>query len=382
MGLFSSTKKESVALIDIGSASVGGAYVHFSSYDRPSVYYTVRIPVEPRANEAILPAMLRSLAEVGQLLIAEGAPILRQETGSAHVHTILASVGAPWQSTSIRTEQIAPEKPFTFTQALLHETLTKTAQTPEGYLTSGESVIATSLNGYETNEPFGRRAKRADLVIISSAIEKIAAGEIETQLRHTFHTHTPELTAFAVVSYTVFRDLYPHQKDFIVLDVSGTNTDAAFIRHGVLVGVESVPQGLHDLMKAARGSHDEVAHIPPSGFIESSANTRFAERVSTAEAQWLQTLQTAFRDFAGKHPLPRTIFLLADADSRDFLKRILDTATLRTLWLSDEPLTIIPVVPGHLATYVQTKVAAEGDAYLTLLALFYQKRLSAPKQPR
>jgi hypothetical protein len=150
MGLFSSkTERTSVALIDITSSSVGGALVHLETGIQPTVYYTNRLPIEMHGEEDISSAMLRTLDELAAALIKRGAPVLRQETKSGHIDRVFISIGAPWQATEVRTEHITQPKQFIFTKAVLTEITRKTSAVREGYVLSGESVIATLLNGYK-----------------------------------------------------------------------------------------------------------------------------------------------------------------------------------------------------------------------------------------
>ncbi|HRH55393.1 MAG TPA: hypothetical protein PK609_00830, partial [Candidatus Paceibacterota bacterium] len=302
MGLFSSGKKQarSVALIDIGSASVGGAYAHFVEGAQPIIYYTARVTIEPREGETITESMLRSLSFLERLMIEEGAPALHRETKSGAVDNVLVSVASPWQDTHIETAHIAEKRPFLFTRAHL-DAVGKTVL-PKDRIASGRTVIATVLNGYETANPFGKRVTRADLTVLTSSLDKAAAHAIETSLRRTFHTGEISLTAFAPVAYTVFRDLYPHQKDFIVLDVSGTATDIAFVKHGLLTHSESVPHGIHDLLEAARKAGHR-AHLGITEMLSASANQVFGEESAAIERVWLEGLEEAFEKFSHKHAL-------------------------------------------------------------------------------
>lgn len=381
MALFSFRKKRrSLALIDIGSASVGGAYADFTEGQQPVLYYTVRIPIELRAQETITGSMLRALSEVERFLIEEGAPALHRETGSGHIDSVLVSVGAPWQETTVETRSIQETKPFTFTRALLAEASANIDTLKEDRIDSGRTVIATILNGYETANPFGKHARRADLVVLSSTLEKSASKEILASLRHAFHTHNITLTAFAPAAYSVFRDLYPHQKDFIVLDVSGTATDAAFVKRGLLAGVRSVPHGIHELLEGGARAAMSGAQLPSIGILDPLRNTAFDAKARAVEETWLLGLREVFSEFAGRQALPRMLFLLADDNERDFLKRVLEKSELRTLWLSDEPLSIVPITPAHLAPYVKTRGIAEGDLFLAMLTL-YAARSIEPGNP-
>lgn len=370
---FGKKKTRSVALIDIGSASVGGVFVHYEEGKPPIIYYTARVDIETREGETIRDGMLRSLSFLERLLIEEGAPALRRETGSAVIEKVLVSIAAPWQDTVVVTTSLQQRRPFVFTHAHLADAVAKAESIPEGRISSGHTIIATILNGYETANPFGKRVTRAELVLLVSTLEKEAAQTIEASLRRAFHTNTIELTAFAPVAYTVFRDLYPHQKDFVVLDVSGTGTDAAFVKRGLLVEVRSVPYGTQDLLVAARRTGQHATDM-----LDPNANDAFAKEAAEAERVWLDGLHDAFAGVASVQALPRTVLLLADSGARDYLKRVLEQSSLRSLWLSDDPLTVIPVTPAHLAARVKTRGLGEGDLFMALLALYAERDARLP----
>ncbi len=71
MGLFGFGSKKSAIhiLIDVGSASVGGAYVHFKTGQLPTIHYDVRINTDAREGEDQQASMLRTLQEVTELLV-------------------------------------------------------------------------------------------------------------------------------------------------------------------------------------------------------------------------------------------------------------------------------------------------------------------------
>ena len=352
MALFGSKKNRlSVALVDIDSASVGAALVQIEKDTPPVMYYSVREFIEPKEHEDSGAAMLRTLNEVSEILVKKGSPVLRKETGSGQVDRILVSIGAPWQKTNVRIEAVAETKPFVFTPALLSEITKKGTKLPEGYVKSGESVIATLLNGYETPKPFGKKVTRADLIILSSLIDKKIADTVEKTLRKTYHTHSLLLTTFASVSYTAFRDIYPHEKDFLVLEVSGEATDIASIKRGLLVDVVTLPNGVNELVRAERSG----------------------SQVEEIEKTWLATIESTLKETATRHALPRTLFLLADDEAREYLRRLLDSTSMRSLWLTSDPLRVISVVPAHFAEFVKNRGESEGDVYLSLLALYSKK---------
>jgi hypothetical protein len=112
------------------------------------------------------------------------------------------------------------------------------------------------------------------------------------------------------------------------------------------------------------------------GIIDPARNARFASKASEVQEAWLSSLRETLSDFSTRHPLPRTIFLLADGETRDFLRRLLDSDPLRSLWLSEEPFSIVPVLPEQFSEVVVFRGAASGDAYLAMLALYYARHVA------
>ena len=385
MGFFKAHTAYNVALIDVSSASVRGAYVRIEEGKLPIIYYTAYLPIDPaidgsRPGDFPPTQMVACVESVAERLMREGSPVLREATGSGQVKHILVSLGAPWQESAVRVETLQQEKPFLFTKALV-ETATRKNEIPEGKRESGEAVVATILNGYESRQPFGKRVKRADLVILSSLLDATVAQTVEKILRRVFHTHEVHVTAFAPVAYEMLRDLYPHQSDFLVFDVAGTATDVVFVKNSLLIDVRTLDIGVHDLLHAARSGGVVASGIvgidsDSGGIIDPARNARFASRASEVQAAWLTSLRETLSDFSTRHPLPRTIFLLADAETRDFLRRLLDSDPLRTLWLSEEPFSIVPVLSEQFSETVVFRGTATGDAYMAMLALYYARHVA------
>ena len=384
MWFFGNKERSSVVLITIGSSSISGAYAHYKQEGLPTIYYSVTEHIEARAGEDQSSAMLRTLDTIGSSLIETGAPSLRRETGSGSVNGVLISVAGPWQETKVRTQTIQPGKPFVFTKAMLSDVIASSSHVSEDRISFGESVIATILNGYEIPHAIGKTASRAEVVILSSTLDKMVTEEIRKRVRRLYHTHTITFTAFAPVAYSVLRGLYPHEKDFLVLDVGADGTDLAFVKGGLLVDVGTLPLGMNKLLSATRaaermtieeevGAMQRTSMLP--GYVNPDRNARFSIRADAARDEWLTGLTNLLKEFAEFHALPRTLFLLAEPHARDYLKRTLDSQILHALWLSDEPLCIISVLPEQFTSRVRAQGEGDMNIFLSILAL-YQRRLN------
>jgi hypothetical protein len=368
---------ESVALIDIGSSTVGAALVHLASGTAPVVCYTARVPVDRDLPLTQTDAMLRTFTEIGERLVLEGAPQLRQACGSGTVDRAVVSLSSPWHEAKVKTLTIQPGAPFTYTKSLAVETLKQIA-TPEGH-TLTQTIVATLLNGYRTTEPFGKKANRADIIVLSSLLETTVLESVSATLKKLFHTREVAYIGFAELCYSVLRDFYPHEREFVVLSVSGEETDVASIKHGHIVDVGTLPLGTNVLKDAicdagmrARSDQDDTPAKDSSGQpnIDKGRNDRFAAGVTKAEEEWVGALADLLRTLGMRHALPRAIFLIADEDVRLHLTKALETPSLRALWLSDEPISVIAVEPSHFSSKVTVQGLAHGDTELALLALY------------
>jgi hypothetical protein len=333
--LFSHTGKESVVLIDVNAGSVAGGFAHYAPGAPPAIIYSKRIRIEPHDGEAREAAMGRALSTLGDALIREGAPALARATGSGRTDSILVSVNAPWQKTTLRTDRFEAKRPFTFTKRMLGEAAKKAAAAPAGKLLVDESVIATQLNGYETQEPFGKRVTRAEVLLLTSFIDERVGRLIAGALRGIFHHEAIYSIAGSSVRYQALKHVFPHEHNAFILDASDPEIIISLVRRRFLVAVSEVSDG--------------AAGTP----------------------EWISEVVGAFSELSKRFPLPRTIFLLSEPERTDALKRALSDKAFGQLWLSVDPPKIIPVLPGHI-TGVKHADTSPPDLALMLMALYWQ----------
>ncbi|OGG78547.1 hypothetical protein A3A36_00175 [Candidatus Kaiserbacteria bacterium RIFCSPLOWO2_01_FULL_52_12b] len=349
---FHKKHSESVVFIDIGASSVAGAYAHYAEGEVPALLYTRRLPIELHKDEPHETAMLRALHVLGDALIREGAPTLMRATGRGDAGTILVSIDAPWQETRVRAEKFEQKDPFIFSKSIVARALKETYVAMPGKVLADESIIGTTLNGYETHNPYGKKVHRAAIVILTSLIDERIANGIATTLRNLYHTKNVLLIAGSSLRYQTLRAVFPHESDMLILDATGSLTSIALVRKNFLVTVNE--------MSPASG--------PPA---ESSDAV-------TPDA-WIQRIKDELVEIAKDFPLPRTIFLLAQESEIASLQKSLEAAKLGGLWLSDNPLTIVPVLASHMNGSIRQVTATPPDLPLLLMTLFWHYRTPEEK---
>lgn len=329
-------KGTSVALVDISSSGVGGAFVRLEEGKTPALCYTVRIPLEVAANDinSLTNGALRALEAVGDRLVREGAPALRAAVGEGSVDRVLVSLGSPWQEAQVETKAAQEDAPFTFTRSFAVDMLGSSEEVPGRSLT--RAVIATLLNGYLTADPYGKQAKRAEIIVLSTGLDESIMGSVDGILRKCFHTRDIRYVSFTEPSYRALQDLYPHENDFLLMSVTDGATEVVSVKRGHLTDAGAIACG---------------SHVFESG--QACANA----------------LSGLLRGFAARHALPRTIFLIADDDVADKVRDALDDPSLHALWLSDVPVSAISIQPSQFSGVLRTQGLAEGDTRLAVLAL-------------
>lgn len=335
MGLFGGGEKPRArVLVDIGIGSVAGAYTLFAPDGTPTIVYSRRFPVEAHTGEAPEKAVLRALKILADTLIREGAPALARVHGSGRIEDIVVSIDAPWEKTSVHSEYLENKTPFTFTKGVVAEVLERSrAQVPEKMIVS-QSVIGTILNGYETTDPYGKEAHRAEIVVLTSLIDEAVAKTFIACLEETFHTRHVRSIAGNSLRYQALRALFPHERDTLIVDATGPLISIALVRKNLFVAITDITDS------------------------------------SITDSSWVGEVMKQFAELAKQYPLPRTIFLLARPHTIESLQASLEGANMGTLWLSDTPPKVIGVLASHLSGLVRQGSTSTPDILLSLMALY------------
>ncbi len=336
--LFGFSIPTSVVLLDIGAESIGGAYVLLSDADTPSqVIYQVRRNISPRTNEDHITAMERTLEELGAQLVREGTPSLLRKSGSGHANFVLVSISAPWQETRLHTKQLIRKDPFIFTKDLLVEHFLKSEEAGTGRTRVDTSAIGVLLNGYSTQDPFGKLVNRATVTMLTSTIATNAVRNITKSLRRLFHMKEALVLSEASLHYQAIRLAFPHEKDSIIFDASGQELAISLVRAGQLVGLVEL------------------------------------RRVTRSEDTWAVEARAALHTLSKQAPLPSRIFLISNEDRAKLFKDALAKQEMQALWLAGKKPSMTAVLTSHLQTMVKLDTDVEPDTRISLMARYANK---------
>lgn len=381
---FGHQQKDIVVLIDVGSASISGAYAHTQKGSNSKLYYSTRAPISLRKDISQVDAVAKALTKVTKNLLTIGAPRVAHLTGRRiHIDRVIISIAAPWQDVRIQTRQKSEKKSFHFTKSVMDEMVMKIfAQNAHGRVITNGIVVSIMLNGYAVTNPFGVKTKEAKVVVLGSYIVKEISKCITDIVTQAFHTDSVEITAFAPIMYSVLRSLYPDKKNMLVIDITGEATDVVLIKDGLLKDIVHTNSGLNILRKSARDAGIRSAE-PSESFhaienailLDKEHNARFTARMQQIHALWLQDIAQILQTLNAQYVLPKTIFFLVDEEAVSFIKRQFNEEPIfKKIWLSLDPLSIISLGAKQFTPFVTYDKKTRGDPFLSILALYAQQQ--------
>lgn len=383
-------KNKLVALLDIGSSSVGGALVAFSSEKdgaSPTVLWSKRneIPFQETVNiEHFLQGILSALKTVAKAMSVEA---------KEHPTAIFCTLSSPWCLSQTRVAKSSFAQPSIVTQKIIDALVDAEAASFRSglasYLESGvileQKIMRVELNGYATQKPYGERAQDIDISLYMSATPQSFLNTIRQSIEEIFHRSVDQYHSLALVSFSAFRDIFPERENFLICDIGGEVTDLSLVKNNILVETVSFPKGMmmfiRDAVSLLKRPPEEVLSrlaLHFGGRHDDTLSAKFDSLVTEGRNKWLSSFREAIAELRSRNFLPDEIELTA----HPIIEKWIGPS------LSQTPFAvgISGVGGGNLKTHiidaaflrklVSFKDIVDVDSFLALEALFAGKILN------
>jgi hypothetical protein len=331
--LFTKSDQNVVAIFDIGNGSIGCSFAQLSHTDKPILLYTHREPITylPHVTaQRLLETMLKLLKSVSSNVSQDAWK--KYHHSVRHAYCIFSS---PWFVSQTRILTYAKDKPFTVTQGLIDNIVKSDEQQFLAALNEGKyekvfgsdlrllekKIIHTRLNGYEVTEPINKKARQLELTFFTSFMSELIIQNVEKVLQYYFHFKSVEYYSYALTAWTAIRDIFPHESDFLFLDITAETTDVMITEGGVLSQTVSFPIGRSMVLRKIVDTlmvPPEVALSFLNLYNKGETDQEFTEKISgimdEAQTLWAQTFIQTLQKIKAYQLIPKKIFLTADAD--------------------------------------------------------------------
>jgi hypothetical protein len=385
--------KRFVVIFDIGSASIGGAFVGIDGENPPEIIFTTRrdIPFQEKLNfQRFLDSMIKTLEELFVLMQKAGGGVKVREA-----YCILAS---PWYASQTRLIKYAEEIPFTVTEDGLDKLITKEIALFRDsklfvHAKAGDAVpeimesknIQTKLNGYEMRTPFGKKASQIEIAVFISMIPASIKASIMGSITKFWHVPAVHFSSFSFTAFDTIRSIFPDERSFLFMDISGEVTDISLARENVLLESVSFPAGKNMLIRALVDKLKTTPALAMSELDLYANHHSTPEHVAQVEAAlaettkiWQTFFQDALQQFAKEFPIPHTIFYTADDSMSEWFEAAIAKTSTSLITQSgvdgaDSAFIVRSLGNAFLGKFVRLVEPDFEDPFLAIEAIFANK---------
>ena len=356
MGIFSRNKKKDKLMLvfDIRSSSVGGALFLMQKSGIPKIIFSAREPIILRETLDInkfLFSTIKSLEIVADKIY---------KAGMGKPEAAFCVLSSPWHISQTRVVRLEKNTPFLFTPKLALDLIKKEISLfEEEYLIKYENAkspvrsiefknIKIMLNGYETPNPLDQKAKELEMAVFISISPEQVLKKIEKTIKKFFHFENIKFSSFSLASFAIVRDIYAHNEDFLLVDISGEVTDISMVKKNTLRESISFPLGYNFITRKIASllhfSLDEAKSffsLFKDGHASESAVKKISPVMDKLKMEWLGKFQESLANLSNDISIPSTIYIAVDKDVADFFCRIIETEQFNQYSLTESKFKVI-----------------------------------------
>ena len=390
MGIFSKKeKKELVLLFDIGSSSVGAALFYKPASGVPDIIYTVRRPITLE-NKINIGRFLHLTIEA--LKIVANDICMKGFGAPTEIYCVLSS---PWHASQTRVLKLIKDTPIIFTQKLADELIAKELKLFEeehkhfyedgnGKATTIElKNMKTILNGYESANPYGQKAKEIEMSVFVSMVEEHIVDMIVENINRHFRSAKIKFISFVMASSTVARDMFVNQDSFLLVNIGGEVTDISMIKKDIIKESISFPmgrnfmvRGLAEELGAELTEAETYLSLYKDDHLDTAQEKKIEPAVTKIKTEWLKNFQDFLSTLSNDISIPSTVFITVEKDLAKFFSDIIKTEQFNQYILTESKFRVIFLGSQELHGIALLKDHVERDPFLVIESIYINHFLS------
>jgi hypothetical protein len=386
-------KSKAIAVFDISSSSVGGAHalVEHDKNDKTKVTLLVQERRDSGLEDEInIERFVEDTAKALEVVI--------EHVRTADVHhpeLIQVALASPWYSTHSRTIAYNRTAGFTCTQRLVNELIEKeiislmkqpaNEDTQEafgnGFRIVEQQLSHIALNGYETADPFGKKALTLEVILTVTLVPEVVVERFTRILRRSYGDRKINVTTGPYATYVALRDNGGVAQDCVIIDVGEEVTDVAFVKAGNFLYQHSFPVGTYELYRAISSQTGSMTEA--RAFLEayrlqklSAAHSKTVKKaLMTFAGTWQQALQQVVEAGQYGFSFPSECYIIANPRFQDIFTSLVSEDQFLCHSAGVERIRAIFVDPLHTTATVNVSSTDQPDTSLAMAALFAERLL-------
>jgi len=382
-----SKKGKTIAILDIGSASVGGALVSMKEDGVPEVFFSVREEMVFQGDlnlERFQSSMFHALDRVLNKI---------EKSGFGAQRKFFCALSSPWYESETKMISVKKDKPFVVTHKILDDLIKKetnlfrSSVSKAGKMNDESQIIdmkniQIKLNGYETGDPYGKRAKNIEAALFIGLSSKKVLEAIESKVSRVFHSSKIKFSTFSLSAFSTVRDIFTDIDNFLLLDITGEVTDITLVKNDVLLETTLFPMGKNFIMrKIASGMNvtpEEVKsllNISRTSKTDKTTQMRLGGVLHDARKEWLESFTKSIISLSKEVPLPNTIFFTADPDMASWFAESMKKEEFGKFTITNEIFDVRFLDSKMLEKFCSFKKDTEKDSFIMLESIFAARNI-------
>lgn len=383
--LFHTKKEKKIAILDIGSSSVGGAVVSLGGDTAPKVLFSVREDMVFQRDlnlERFTSSMLQSLERVLNKL---------EKSEEEKPHTFFCILSSPWYESETKIIKIKKDKPFIITHKILDELTEKEVSAFRLAMDANNIAkdltgiidiknIQIKLNGYETSNPYNKSAENMEAALFIGLGSKKILKAIKNKVSKIFYVKDIVFSTFSLSSFSTVRDIFSDKSSFLFLDITGEVTDVSLVEDNVLVKSISFPLGKNFIVRRIASGMNTIPEEAKSllnmmrtGKSNKETNIYLENILREVRKKWLASFTQGITTLSKGHSVPSTVFFTADSDIAEWFVESIEKEEFAQVVLTSGMFDVRFLDAKVLEKFCSFKKGTMKDPFIALEAIFANK---------
>ncbi len=350
--LFQNKKKENtIIILDIGSASIGSAVVLIKDGKMPTVLYSIRERIEIKSDvdfSRFISLMLSTLESVLVKMSKE------YEVSSKNIFCILSS---PWYTASTHFINIKREEQFVVTHKIIDDCVDKELSAMSSNIKEEKNIvegvlkvidvknIQVKLNGYETDQPYNKKAESVEIALFASMGSEKIIKIIEDKVLKAFH-YTPKFSSFSLASFVAIRDIF-NESNFLFIDVTGEVTDISMIKNNVLLKNSAFTIGENFLIRRIASGFNTTVDEAESlllmfnnGDSDNETKNKLIKIFEDTKGKWIEGAVEVLQSFSDDSSIPNSVFITVNSKVQKWFSDAMSGDSFEKFTLTNDKLEV------------------------------------------
>ncbi len=381
-------------LIDIGNGSTTGGIVVFPKNEKPRFIYVIKkffLISEKVEGEKLEAEMHALLEEMLSTMTQKGLEHKYWVGKKKKFDRILVSFSSPWFISKTKSIHLEKDKEFVITPTFLNNIMTEEVELLKSELNkdSGHdfevierSIVHSKINGYTLENAIGKNTKSFDASLYMSVVSDSFINKVLGALNK--HTHVSNenviFNTFPLISFSVIRDLFTKEQNFIIMDVTGEVTDITLVRGDIITDTVTIPSGRNFIIRQIAKSFGVSTEIAESTLrlylskkLEDETGKKMADIIVAVESEWAVYIENALTELSPDMNLPSKMFLTAENDVAQMYIDFLSIPKTDTTNIFRRNLKLEHINLEKTSTFYTNESGFLLDEFIVLIALFFKK---------